>query len=329
MKNRISFFSGMAWLLGWIFLFANSEAAAQSYPNRPITMVVPFSAGGSLDILARSYATELSAHLGQPVVVENKAGAGGSLGASFVAHAPRDGYTLLFGSISTQVINPILKISMPYNAEQDLIAISRLNDGPLVLVVPAIASITTLQALIAQSKSNPRGLTFASAGVGSISHLGGELFKAETGANLTHVPYKGGSAALGDLYANTVDMMIETVPNALSGIKTGRLRPIAISGTKRSSVLQQVPTFEELGMQGMTINAWTGLFAPSRVPAAVVTRLVEASQAIAKSKPYQNRIKSFSYEVAAGNSPSEFSDYISKESTRWKSVARHAGIEPE
>ncbi len=302
---------------------------AQAYPTRPVTVVVPFAAGGSSDILARAFGASLAARLGQPVVIENKPGAGGIIASDQVARARADGYTLLFGTIGTHAINPALKKSLPFDVNKSFAAVGRLQDGPLVLVVNPTLEVKSLPQLIAYARANPDKLSYASAGIGSISHLAGELFKSEAKVDITHVPYKGGGAAMPDLLGGQVQLMLETIPNTLSSVRAGKLRAVAISSETRSAALPDVPTFMEGGLHNLNVTTWTGLFAPAGVPADIVTRLNSEIAKIGADPEYISRIEKTGSVVAKPMSTAEFATFVQNEGDRWRKVAQAAGVQPE
>ena len=306
-----------------------SAAHAQGYPTRPVTMVVPFAAGGSSDILARAFGASLAARLGQPVIIENKPGAGGIIASDYVARAQPDGYTLLFGTIGTHAINPVLKKTLPFDVSKSLTAIGRLQDGPLVLVVNPSLQVKNLQGLIDYARANPDKLSYASAGIGAISHLGGELFKSEAKVEIVHVPYKGGGAAMPDLLGGQVQLMLETIPNTLSSVRAGKLRALAISSDKRSASLPDVPTFKESGLKGLDVTTWTGLFGPANLPADIASRLNGEIAKVATDRDYITRIEQTGSEVAKPMSGEQFAAFVASEVTRWRKVAQAAGVQPE
>lgn len=307
----------------------SSAAHAQGYPARPVTVVVPFAAGGSSDILARAFGASLASRLGQPVIIENKPGAGGIIASDYVARAQADGYTLLFGTIGTHAINPVLKKTLPFDVAKSFTAIGRLQDGPLVLVVNPSLQVKNLQGLIDYARANPDKLSYASAGIGAISHLGGELFKSEAKVEIVHVPYKGGGAAMPDLLGGQVQLMLETIPNTLSSVRAGKLRALAVSSDKRSASLPDVPTFTESGLKGLNVTTWTGLFGPAGMPADVASRLNAEIAKIAADPDYIKRIEQTGSEVAKPMSGEQFAAFVNSEVTRWRTVARTAGIQPE
>ncbi|WP_296555351.1 tripartite tricarboxylate transporter substrate binding protein [Pigmentiphaga sp.] len=307
----------------------SGAAHAQGYPARPVTMVVPFAAGGSSDILARAFGASLAASLGQPVIIENKPGAGGIIASDYVARAQPDGYTLLFGTIGTHAINPVLKKTLPFDVAKSFTAIGRLQDGPLVLVVNPALPVKNLRGLIDYARAHPDKLSYASAGIGAISHLGGELFKSEAKVEITHVPYKGGGAAMPDLLGGQVQLMLETIPNTLSSVRAGKLRALAISSDKRSASLPDVPTFKESGLKGLDVTTWTGLFGPAGMPADIASRLNAEIAKAAADPDYVARIEQTGSEVAKPMSREQFAAFVNSEVARWRSVAQAAGVQPE
>ncbi|GAA0527644.1 tripartite tricarboxylate transporter substrate binding protein [Pigmentiphaga sp. GD03639] len=307
----------------------SGAASAQGYPTRPVTMVVPFAAGGSSDILARAFGASLAARLGQPVIIENKPGAGGIIASDYVARAQPDGYTLLFGTIGTHAINPVLKKTLPFDVAKSFTAIGRLQDGPLVLVVNPSLQVKNLQGLIDYARANPDKLSYASAGIGAISHLAGELFKSEAKVEIVHVPYKGGGAAMPDLLGGQVQLMLETIPNTLASVRAGKLRALAISSDKRSAALPDVPTFKESGLKGLDVTTWTGLFGPANLPADIASRLNAEIAKVAADRDYIARIEQTGSEVAKPMSREQFAAFVGSEVARWRNVAQAAGVQPE
>ena len=261
----------MALLLSVAFLIP--AAHGQGYPNKPLKLIVPFSAGGSSDVLARGVAKQLGEQLGEPVVVENRAGAGGMIALEFVAKSPADGYTLLFGTIGTNGIGPALYKNLAFDPVKDLAPVSSLHTLPNVVLVNAALPAKSMAELIALAKSRPGQITFASAGSGSASHLSGVLLKSATGIDILHVPYKGGGTAMPDVLSGQVSMMIETVTSALSAIRSGKARALAVTTAERWPSLPDVPTMIEAGVPGFVITSWTGLFVPAATPAPLVARL--------------------------------------------------------
>lgn len=264
---------GLAALLTPLLLTSGHANAQAAFPTKPIRIVVPFPPGGYSDSLARTIATGMSTAFGQSVVVENKPGAGGNIGADLVAKSPPDGYTLLMGTIGTQSINPLIYSKMPYDAAKDFVPIAFVADAETVLVVHPSVQARTVAELIALAKKSPDTLTYASGGSGTTSQLAGELFKAETGTAITHIPYKGNAPALTDLVGGMVNVSFATLTPALPFIKTGKLVPLATLGSSRAAALPNVPTLRELGFANLEVRNWTGLLAPAGTPPAIVRKI--------------------------------------------------------
>jgi tripartite-type tricarboxylate transporter receptor subunit TctC len=315
-------------LLFCIALMVSSLAATAqqaAYPARPITMVVTFAAGGSSDVLARAVADAMSQDLGQQVAVDNRPGAGGNIGAEVVAHAAPDGYTILFGTNGTLGIGPALYKNLRYDPFHDLAPVGLLHKLPLLLIVNPQVPAQNLSELIAYARANPGKLSFASAGVGSVSHLAGELFKEEAKIDILHVPYKGGGAAVTDLISGRLSMMLETIPNALPLAKNGQMRAIGVTTKERSSIAPQIPTLAEAGLPGFDVSAWTGLFVPAGTPAAVIDRLNAETRKILGDQKYVSLIQGMGTDVAA-SSPQEFGEFVRDDVARWTKVIDNAGI---
>jgi tripartite-type tricarboxylate transporter receptor subunit TctC len=266
-------------------------AWAQAYPSRPIRLINPFSAGSPVDVVARPIAQRLSDILRQPVTVENRAGAGGTIGADFVAKAPPDGYTLLVSSSSTQVIAPLLKSALPYDATRDFKPLAMMADGPTAVVVHPSLPVKTLDEFIVYALKHPNAIAFASSGPGTLLHISGELFAAKTKVQLLHVPYKGAVPASTDLVGGQVQVMFDSVANSVANVKAGRLRALAVLGRERSPLLPDVPASEELGYLGLSLPAWIGFFAPSGTPSGVIDVLSGALTTIAADGDIRARLQ--------------------------------------
>jgi tripartite-type tricarboxylate transporter receptor subunit TctC len=308
-----------------VAIAAGTVAGAAVYPQRPITMVVTFAAGGSSDVLARAVAAAMARGLGQQVIVDNRPGAGGQIGAETVAHAAPDGYTVLFGTNGTLGIGPALYEHLHYDPRRDLVPVGILHKLPLLLIVNPSVPAKNLTELINYARKKPGALSFASAGVGSVSHLAGELFKEEAKIDVLHVPYKGGGAAVPDLLAGRISMMLETIPNALPLVRSGRMRAIGVTTRERSSLAPDIPTLAESGLPGFDVSAWTGLFVPGGSPAAIVDRLNAETQRIVNDQAYVALIHKMGTDVAS-SSPQEFADFVRADVTRWTAVIKNAGI---
>jgi tripartite-type tricarboxylate transporter receptor subunit TctC len=300
-------------------------ARADDYPDKPVKMVVPFPAGGSIDIVARLVGQELAKTLGQGVVVDNRSGAGGSIGTDAVAKAAPDGYTLLMGSASSLAANRALYRKLAYDPEKDFSAISLVALQPNVLLVHPSLPAKTVAELIAYAKANPGELNYGSAGAGTSQHLAAELFRSRTGVDIVHVPYRGGAPALIDLMAGQVQLMFETIPTAIQPVQAGQLRALAVTTVKRSSMLPDLPTMAEAGVAGYVARGWIGLVAPAGTPAAIVEKLGRATQAIVRTPEITRRLTELGLEVAA-SSPAEFGDFIRTEVAAFKDVVAGANI---
>lgn len=312
-------------MMSFLAIAVGAFAAGAVYPERPITMVVTFAAGGSSDVLARAVAAAMSRGLGQQVVVDNRPGAGGQIGAETVAHAAPEGYTVLFGTNGTLGIGPALYKHLHYDPQRDLAPVGILHKLPLLLIVNPSVPAKNLIELINYGRKKPGALSFASAGVGSVSHLAGELFKQEAKIDILHVPYKGGGAAVPDLLAGRVSMMLETIPNALPLARGGRMRAIGVTTKERSPLAPDIPTLAESGLPGFDVSAWTGLFVPGGTPTAIVDRLNAETQKIVHDKTYVALIHKMGTDVAS-SSPQEFGDFVRADVARWTAVINNAGI---
>jgi tripartite-type tricarboxylate transporter receptor subunit TctC len=312
-------------VLSLLLPIAGATADDAAYPDRPITMVVTFAAGGSSDVLARATADALSGALGQQVVVDNRPGAGGHIGAEAVAHAPPDGYTILFGTNGTLGIGPALYKNLRYDPAHDLAPVGLLHKLPLLLMVNPSVPAKNLTELIDYAKHNPGALSFASAGIGSVSHLAGELFKEQANIDILHVPYKGGGAAVTDLISGRVSMMLETIPNALPLVRNGQMRAIGVTTKERSKLAPDIPSLAEAGLPDFDVSAWTGLFVPAGTPPAIVDRLNAETRKIAGEKDYVDRIQAMGTDIAS-SSPQTFGKFVGADVSRWTAVIRHAGI---
>ncbi|AOB31684.1 hypothetical protein AKI39_14790 [Bordetella sp. H567] len=316
------FLKRAAWLATLLFPLA---AAAQTYPDKPIHLIVPFPPGGVADIIARPIAEQLSTTLGQPVIVENRGGATGTIGASYVAHSAPDGYTLLLGTTNEIAMSPTLYGTLPYDPTQDFAPISIVAQFPNVLVVGPSVKAARLADLTAQAKSKPKSLTFASSGQGSTNHLTAELYQNEAGVQVTHIPYKGGGPALVDLTGGHVDAMFATLPSAITLIKAGKLHALAVTGEKRSSALPDVPTVKESGLPGVVVTTWNGIIAPAGTPPAIVDKLAQALKRAVEDPGIQQKLAAVGAEPMY-TPPQAFAGIIRDDYARWSAVIKKAGI---
>jgi tripartite-type tricarboxylate transporter receptor subunit TctC len=297
--------------------------AQDKWPSKPITYVVPFAAGGSTDILARIIGQKLSVALGQPVIVENKPGAGGNIGSDFVAKAAPDGYTILGGTVSSHAINVSMYPKMPYDAVKNFVPITLIGTNPLVLLVPPGSKATTLKELLAQAKAKP-GMTFASAGNGTSQHLAGEMLKSAGQVDITHVPYKGSGPAIQDLMGGQVDMMFDTTVVAAAQIKGGKVRPLAVTSAKRVKGFD-VPTMAEAGVPGYEVTSWQGVFAPAGTPPAIVSRLNTEIVKILNMPDVRERMEQMGIDPVA-NTSEEFAAFQKAEITKWAKVVKDGNL---
>jgi tripartite-type tricarboxylate transporter receptor subunit TctC len=301
-----------------------ARAADPAYPTRPIRLIVPFAAGGSSDSLGRVIAPELSRRLGQPVVVENKPGAGGNLGIDQVAKAAPDGYTIGLASPGPVVVNVTLIEGLPYDPVRDLTPIALIADLPIVLVANKALAADDIRALIAADKADPGKLFFASAGIGTTMHLSGELFNSMAGTRLEHVPYKGAGAAITDLVAGRVQLGFLDLPAAGPHVKSGALKILAVGNAKRAAALPDTPTIAEAGLAGYRTSGWFGLVAPARVPADVVARLYEETAAVLAEPGVRERMSQIGIEPTM-TTPDEFGAFIKAEIPKWAEVIEVSG----
>jgi len=318
--------SALSVLVGAALLVAASWA--QAYPEHPIRLIVPYTAGGGADFVARIYAEGLAARLGQQVVVENQAGANGNIGAEAVARARPDGYTLLLTASSSLTINPALYKKMPYDATRDFAPVGIVAIQPNILVVHPSLPVHTVKELVAYAKANPGRLTFASAGVGSSGHLSGELFKSVAGVNMIHVPYKGTAPATADLLAGHVLVMFNNLPPALPMTRAGTLRPLAVTGAARSPAAPDYPTMAEAGYPGVEVTVWNAVLAPAGTDDKIIGRLNEALTALSKDDGIRKRLIDQGVETVS-STPEQLSKRLADETRQWQTVASQAGIQAQ
>ena len=305
-------------------LLPAGPAQAQAYPTRAVKMVVPFPPGGSLDIAGRLIAQKLTDAWGQPVVVENKPGAGGNIGADFVAKSPPDGYTILMGALSTHAVNPSLYKSMPYDAAKDFAPITLIAITPNVLVVNAASPVTSAKEFIAYAKANPGKLSFGSGSNGSAGHLAGELFKVETGTDAVHIPFKGGAPATQALLAGDTQFMFDNLANAMAQVKAGKLRALAVTTASRSPLAPDLPTMAEAGLPGFDISTWYGFFAPAGTPPAVVAKWSADVAKVLNAPDVRAKFVADGAEPTP-NSPEQFAQFIAREQAKYARIVKASG----
>jgi len=308
-------------VIGFLLLIAASAAFAQDYPAKPIQMIVPFPAGGPADIVGRLYAQHLSALVGQPVVTLNRDGASGSIGTAAAARAAPDGYTIVFGTTSTMVVNPLVMKDVPYDFWKDFALIGLIANAPHVLAVRDGLPAKSARDLIVMAKASPGKYTIASSGVGTIVQMAAELLKHETGTDLLVVPFKGGQPATLALLSGEVDMIVNDLTALKSNLASGKLRALAVAHTSRLKLLPDVPTFAELGMPGMVSSTWWGIGVPAKTPDAVQARLRTATSRILADRDYVARLASMAVEPM-NMTPEQTNVFVASEVHKWKSVAR-------
>ena len=314
-------------LFGTLLMLAafSGQAQAQGFPSKPVRIVVGFAAGGSTDKLARVMSKRMGELLGQSVVVENRPGAAGNLAAEVVAGAPADGYTLFMTTLSSQAINPHLYSKLRFDPVKSFEPISLVAKYPLLLVVAPQLKVNSVQELIAYVKKSDQQSFFSSAGSGSPAHLAGEMFKARTGANLQHVPYKGGSPALLAVMANEAQFAFETIPSAIGQTKGGKLKPLAVSSSARSTAAPELPTLQEEGLSQFVVTSWAGLVAPAGTPRDVLEKLNQATQQTLATPAVNAALVADGAEPAGGSS-AEFARFLSQEFKTWGDVVRSAQV---
>jgi len=305
-----------------------SVQAQSTYPNKAINFIVPYGAGGGADSRSRQIAQGMSVLLKQPILVENRAGAGGNIGTEFIARAAPDGYVIGMGNFAPLAVNKTLFGNLRYDPESDLTPIMLIEKGPLVLSVNPSSSFKTIQDIVTAAKAKPGALTFASGGIGGSHQLSAELFKQSTEIDMIHVPYKSGSAGLMDLMAGNVNMMFDQMYSAMPSIKAGKLRPIAITSEKRSPLLPDVPSFTEMGLSKVKVLNWQGLVAPKGTPKAIIDKLNAAANEVLKDPKLRALMLEQGNEMGGGT-PEEFNALIKSEAAKWSVVVKVANIKPE
>jgi tripartite-type tricarboxylate transporter receptor subunit TctC len=299
--------------------------AATDYPNKVIRLVVPFAPGGVTDTSGRIVAEGLSKELGQQVVVENRPGASGNVGAAAVAGAAADGYTLLLALDGTLVINPFLYDTPGFDALKDFAPVAKVGDSAILIVTNPKTGIKSLAELIELSKKTPGGLSYGTSGIGSITHLAGELLNRQTGANLTHVPYKGGGPAVNDVLGGHIPLAFGSAASVRQQLQSGALIPIAVPSLQRSAALPAVPTFKESGVDGIALDSWVGVFAPAKTPANIITKLNEATNKVLRDPQVKARLLAAGI-VAANETPAAFNKAIQADAALYQKVIKEANI---
>ena len=302
--------------------------AQDKYPSKPITFICPYAAGGNADQRSRQIGRFISSALGQPVLVDNKAGAGGNIGTEAIAKAKADGYVIGMGNFAPLAVNPSMFAHVAFNPQKDLTPICLIEKGPLILMVRPDSPYKSVKDIVAAAKSKPGHLTFASGGLGGSHHLSGELFKQIAGIFMTHIPYKGGAPATTDLMGGQVDMMFEQMYSAAPSIRAGKLRALAITSTKRSPLFPDVPTMQEAGVPGFEVQNWQGLVGPAGLPPAIVKALNENVNKALADPAIREQMLAQGNEIGGGT-PEQFAALIKVEAARWGKLVKAANIKPE
>jgi tripartite-type tricarboxylate transporter receptor subunit TctC len=299
--------------------------AALAWPDKPVHIVVPYAAGGPVDLSARVLAPRLQQALGQPVVVENKPGAGGNIGADSVAKGEPDGHTLVMGAIATHAINPSLYPKIPYDPIRDFAHVALVVQVPNVLVLNHEVAARTVNELVSLLKSKPGKFDFASGSTGSTGHLAGELFKQMTGTFMVHIPYKGAAPATADLFAGRVQLMFDNLASALPNIKAGKVRALAVTSAKRTSFLPDLPTLDEAGLKGFDMTTWWGVMAPAKTPRAVVDKLSDEILQAMAAPDVQERLRAMGSEMPAVRTPAQFTAFVERERHIYAALVKRSG----
>jgi len=305
-----------------------TAAQAQSYPAKPIRLVVPFTPGGVTDTSGRLIAEQLSKRLGQQVIVDNKPGASGNIGTQMVASAEPDGHTLLLGFDGTMVINPHVFPKVGFDTVKDFAPIGKIGDAVLILVAHPGFAAKNLKDVIALSKTQPGGLSYGTSGTGGTPHIAGELLKLRTGANLTHIPYKGGGQAMTDVLGGNIPLVYTAIAGAIPHVKSGKLHPVAVSSARRASSLPEVPTFMESGLTDFEINSWVALLAPAKTPKAIVDRLNTELNAVLNDPEARDKLNGMGITATPGT-PEKFGEEMKRDLARYGQVVKAANIKAE
>ena len=315
-------------ILAAVLPLCASLPAAAAWPEKPIRFVVPFPPGGGADIMARPMTQKLAESLGQPVLIDNKGGAGGTLGAETAARAAPDGYTLFFGTVGTQAINVGLYPKLSYDPVKDFSPISLTHNAPRILVVHPSIPAKNVAELIAYAKSKPGVLNFASAGSGGTNHLSGELFKMMAGVDMTHVPYKGAGPAVADVLAGRVSMTFDSIPVWMAHIKAGKVRALGVTSAQRSATVPDIPTIAESGLRGFDVSNWLGVFAPANVSKDIVTRLNAELKRIMADTEIRKQLVDQGVE-AMYTTPEALATIIRADITKWSKLVKDSGATPD
>lgn len=319
----------LSWFFALALALACAAASAQSYPSKPIRLVVPYPPGGPLDIMARAIGQKLAEAWNQPVVVDNRAGAGGNIGAELVAKSPADGYTLLMGAVATHAINPTLYGKVPYDPVRDFAPVALVAQVPNILVVNPSIPARSVKELIELARAKPGYLNFASGSTGSTGHLAGELFKSMAGVQMVHIPYKGAAPAMADLLAGQVQLMFDNLANALPNVRAGRLRALAVTTLARSPAMPELPTIAESGLPGFDLTTWFGVMVPAGTPPEIVAKLNAGIVRALNVKDMRERLEKMGAAPPANNTPEHFAAFIGAEAAKYAKVVKDSGAKVE
>ena len=315
----------LGWLLGTAAVLVSGLAAAQPYPAKPVRLVVPFPAGGATDILARTISLKAAEKLGQQIVIDNRPGAGGTIGSDHVAKSAPDGYTLLIATGSTHSIGPIINPKIPYNVERDFVPVVYAAKTSSVLVVPATLPVKNLAEFIALAKSRPGQLNYGSSGNGTNSHLSSELFKAQAGVFITHIPYRGTGLVFTDMMSGQVHMLMDNYVTAQSNIKDGKLRVLGVTSPQRLPFLPEVPTLDEQGLKGFDVSNWFGIYAPKGTPSDLVAKVNTAFNQALQDPDMQKRLAVLGA-TPTGSTPEQMGKMVAADTVKWTQLIRDRKI---
>ncbi|MDQ0023372.1 tripartite-type tricarboxylate transporter receptor subunit TctC [Variovorax paradoxus] len=314
--KRIQFLQGVAVAL---CMAASTASLAQSYPNKPVRLIVPFPAAGATDLFARTLGQKMSEKLGATLIVDNKPGAGGAIGSDMVAKAPPDGYTLLLATTSTHSIGPAITSKLPYDTVRDFSPIAHVGDAPSIMLVPVDSPAKTVREWIAYAQKNPGKLNYASSGNGTIVQLTAELFKAQAGVFVTHIPYKGTALAIPDLISGKVDVLFDSLPTGMPHVRDGRLRALGVTTLKRSPLAPELPPIADT-LPGFESNTWFGFYGPKGLPADIVARVNKAANEALADPEVKEKLSRLGIEPAAPGTPEQFAKMVAADAAKWKKI---------
>ncbi|WP_093020101.1 tripartite tricarboxylate transporter substrate binding protein [Variovorax sp. OV700] len=314
--KRIQFLQGVAVAL---CMGASTASLAQGYPNKPVRLIVPFPAGGATDLFARTLGQKMSEKLGATLIVDNKPGAGGAIGSDMAAKAPPDGYTLLLATTSTHSIGPAITSKLPYDTVRDFSPIAHVGDAPSIMLVPVDSPAKTVREWIAYAQKNPGKLNYASSGNGTIVQLTAELFKAQAGVFVTHIPYKGTALAIPDLISGKVDVLFDSLPTGMPHVRDGRLRALGVTTLKRSPLAPELPPIADT-LPGFESNTWFGFYGPKGLPADIVARVNKAANEALADPEVKEKLSRLGIEPAAPGTPEQFAKMVAADAAKWKKI---------